>query len=336
MTRHSLTHSTQNPQVHNSSGDSDGIACGIVQYCRKGCAAKASSILHRKVFEGLHITIGAMEDAGLRFLATRKEVSEANLIWVQYPKTSSAKCVIDVTSEWVKRHGLALENAIAQSELGCKEFSFLHDHASAEHTYYRWKLFTICAAGAEGCNPGKDWGPFAMLQGSDRIWIPPMRPAKPAQGAASDANTADLSSEEVEVFRGLLKHLTLERSTIERTMVYVFERKESALDIVRLLCESFAQQTPNTSLLIARMYLISDILHNSLNPESNASSLHSLLEKRLPEIFESVHRSFELVPSRIEKEAFRKRILAILRAWGNWIGSDKIKSWQQGFVEGSR
>ena len=69
--------------------------------------------------------------------------------------------------------------------------------------------------------------------------------------------------------------------------------------------ESLAILETPTSLKLARLYLISDILHNSMAKVKHASFFRSQFEERLPTIFKHLHDTFKAISGRLRAEQFR-------------------------------
>ncbi len=77
-------------------------------------------------------------------------------------------------------------------------------------------------------------------------------------------------------------------------------------------------QTPLTK-KIARLYLISDILHNcSVKGVPNVSYYRKGFQSKLPDVFHDLHNCYANIDSRIKAEAFKQRVLNCFRAWEDW------------------
>lgn len=70
---------------------------------------------------------------------------------------------------------------------------------------------------------------------------------------------------------------------------------------------------------MARLYLISDILHNSSIPLPNVWKLRSALEVKLPVMFEGLNAIYLQIDARMKAEQFRRQITGVLGVWENWI-----------------
>lgn len=69
----------------------------------------------------------------------------------------------------------------------------------------------------------------------------------------------------------LIRHLTPERSRIGDAMIFCIEHAEAADEICECLDEALASASTQPNRRIARLYLVSDILHNCSVKVSNAS-----------------------------------------------------------------
>lgn len=69
----------------------------------------------------------------------------------------------------------------------------------------------------------------------------------------------------------LIRHLTPERSKIGDAMIFCIEHADAADEICECVAESLGNPSTLASKKIARLYLVSDILHNCTVKVSNAS-----------------------------------------------------------------
>lgn len=75
-----------------------------------------------------------------------------------------------------------------------------------------------------------------------------------------------------------------------------------------MLTESLTlKETPIPS-KVARLMLVSDVLHNSSAPVKNASAYRTLFETRLPDIMESFNDLYRNITGRITAEALKVKI----------------------------
>lgn len=69
----------------------------------------------------------------------------------------------------------------------------------------------------------------------------------------------------------IIHYLTPERSRIGDAMIFCIEHADAADEICECIAESLANSSTLASKRIARLYLISDVLHNCTVKVSNAS-----------------------------------------------------------------
>ena len=241
---------------------------------------------------------------------------------VRYPEDDRITALIDATARYVAEDGYLFEKAVMERERENEDFSFLFDVTKPERAYYRWRVFSL----SQGDSLAR-WRvePFAMIAGGPR-WTPPdpakrpdASPARATNGGRSRVfDETRLTASEAEAFSGLLDTLTLERRDIERGMVFALDRAEAADDVAELLVDALAADETAVAAKTARLFLVSDILHNCGAPVRNASAYRGAFQARLPRAFESLRSTLRGMTSRIAREAFKKRVGSVLAAWSDW------------------
>ncbi|XP_024363566.1 protein RRC1 isoform X2 [Physcomitrium patens] len=252
-------------------------------------------------------------------------------IQVVPPKDQHLRHVIDTTAMYVLDDGCTFEQAIMERGRGKPLFSFLFDLTSSEHTYYLWRLYSF----AQG-DTLQRWRtePFIMITGSGR-WMPPALPIQDYNKSPKRENTTAttfaagrgrridheraLTDSQRDEFEDVLRALTLERSQIREAMGFALDNAEAAGEVVEVLTESLTlKETPIPS-KVARLMLVSDVLHNSSAPVKNASAYRTLFESRLPDIMESFNDLYRNITGRITAEALKERVLKVLQVWADWF-----------------
>lgn len=79
----------------------------------------------------------------------------------------------------------------------------------------------------------------------------------------------------------------------------------SLLQIVEVLTESLTLKETPIPTKVARLMLVSDILHNSSAPVKNASAYRTKFEATLPDIMESFNDLYHSITGRITAEALK-------------------------------
>lgn len=91
-----------------------------------------------------------------------------------------------------------------------------------------------------------------------------------------------------------------------------------SFQIVEVLTESLTLKETPIPTKVARLMLVSDILHNSSAPVKNASAYRTKFEATLPDIMESFNDLYRSITGRITAEALKVTYChnALLRGWG--------------------
>ncbi|KAJ9549654.1 hypothetical protein OSB04_022197 [Centaurea solstitialis] len=248
-------------------------------------------------------------------------------ITVAPPEDDHLRHVIDTMALYVLDGGCAFEQAIMERGRGNSLFSFLFELGSKEHTYYVWRLYSF----AQG-DTLQRWrtDPFIMITGSGR-WVPPALPTSKspeheesgATFAAGRSRRAEpertLTDAQRDEFEDVLRALTLERTLIKEAMGFALDNADAAGEIVEVLTESLTLKETPIPTKVARLMLVSDVLHNSSAPVKNASAYRTKFEATLPDIMESFNDLYRGITGRITAEALKERVLKVLQVWADWF-----------------
>ncbi|KAF9950461.1 U2 snRNP-associated SURP domain-containing protein [Mortierella alpina] len=255
-------------------------------------------------------------------------VPSATDIIVTKPKNLQTLVYIHRVIEKVLVNGPEFEQALIEKEARNPAFAFLVDHKSPEHIYYRWKLFSM----KQG-DTATRWRtePFKMVD-CGPVWVPPLM-AFTDEVFEEDERLLEAHEDEFEkghikgalsrgargFFEAQLRMMTSQRRSIGRAMMFCMQNAEAAEEIVDIIVGSMVlPNTPQTTRL-ARLYLISDVLHNCSVPLPNVWKFRSALEVKLPMIFEALNGIYRGFEGRLKAEQFRRQITNVLAVWENWI-----------------
>ncbi|KAM8712415.1 hypothetical protein ACLKA7_012863 [Drosophila subpalustris] len=244
------------------------------------------------------------------------------VVKVFIPTEKSVLNIIHRMIEFVIREGPMFEALIMSRELENPLFSFLFDNESPAHIYYRWKLFSLL----QGDTPS-EWreDQFRMFKGGP-VWKPPVANFY-TQGMPDElvvdpdapvVHKGALSNAQRDRLEDLIRALTPERARIGDAMIFCIEHADAADEICECIAESLANPKTPASKKIARLYLVSDILHNCTVKVSNASFFRKSVEKQLLDIFDSLHTYYLAIESRLKAEGFKTRVCNIIRTWEEW------------------
>ncbi|KAL2576558.1 hypothetical protein AAZV13_16G083000 [Glycine max] len=249
-------------------------------------------------------------------------------IMVTPPEDDHLRHVIDTMALYVLDGGCAFEQAIMERGRGNPLFNFLFVLGSKEHTYYVWRLYSF----AQG-DTLQRWRtePFIMITGSGR-WIPPPLPMSKSPEHEKEPGPTHaggrsrrvepertLTDAQRDEFEDMLRALTLERSQIKEAMGFSLDNADAAGEVVEVLTESLTLKETPIPTKIARLMLVSDILHNSSAPVRNASAYRTKFEATLPDIMESFNDLYRSIMGRITAEALKERVLKVLQVWADWF-----------------
>ncbi|KAK6927661.1 RNA recognition motif domain, partial [Dillenia turbinata] len=173
--------------------------------------------------------------------------------------------------------------------------------------------------------------PFIMITGSGR-WLPPsLQISKSPEHEKESGSTfaagrsrrleleRTLTDPQRDEFEDILRALTLERSQIKEAMGFALDNADAAGEVVEVLTESLTLKETPLPTKVARLMLVSDILHNSSAPVKNASAYRTKFEAALPDIMESFNDLYRSITGRITAEALKERVLKVLQVWTDWF-----------------
>ncbi|XP_035724594.1 U2 snRNP-associated SURP motif-containing protein-like isoform X1 [Vespa mandarinia] len=251
-----------------------------------------------------------------------EKVLQNAVVKVVIPTERNLVMLIHRMVEFVIREGPMFEAMIMNRELNNPMFRFLFENYSPAHTYYRWKLYSILQGDGQ-----KEWRTedFRMFKGGS-VWRPP--PINPwTQGMPDELiemeerqepRRGSLSNSQRDRLEDLLRNISPERIKVAEAMVFCIEHAEAAEEICDCISESLSiLQTP-VNKKIARLYLISDVLHNCGVKVTNATIYRKAFETRLLDIFNEVHQAYKQFDSRLKAEGFKARVMRMFRAWEDW------------------
>ncbi|KAG5437699.1 hypothetical protein PCANB_000736 [Pneumocystis canis] len=222
--------------------------------------------------------------------------------------------------EKVVEYGVEFEAFLMKKECDNHNYEFLFDSNTPEHVYYRWKLFSLL----NGDFPYK-WSkePFQMFT-NGAWWIPLENTDDDDDDFFEDniekkKQTTYLGSTSRRHFDWLLRQISYRRGNIARAMSFAIEHASAAEEVVEVLISSLIQPHVSISTKIARLYLVSDILHNSSIAIPNVWKYRQLLEQNLGVVFQHFSEIYKSFDGRLKADNFRRQIMNITSAWESWI-----------------
>ena len=129
---------------------------------------------------------------------------------------------------------------------------------------------------------------------------------------------ARLSDEDYDELKKILAELNLRRESIEQAMGFALDKAEMSEDVVKTITKHFAKKDTPAPVLVARLFLVSDILHNSSAPVRKASTYRTHFQPRLPKIFERLAAAHRRITGRLAAATMKKKVLSVLEVWDDW------------------
>lgn len=258
--------------------------------------------------------------------ATFDDLLSRTVVKVITPSDKAILCSIHRVIEFVIREGPLFEALIMNREANNKHFNFLFDNQSPEHVYYRWRLFSLLQGDSTS-----SWSeePFRMYKNGS-IWEPPKKDVytkgmpedllpddddedsisidnvNKRRSKSSDSSKKGTLSERLrEKFEDLLRSLTPTTPKVGELMVFCIQHADYAEEIIEAITDSLC--IPETPLhkKIARLYLLSDILHNCSVKVSNVSNYRKGFHCKMVSIFEAFNSTYNQIESRLKAENFK-------------------------------
>lgn len=227
--------------------------------------------------------------------------------------------------EFVLLYGSYFEAALMKRESQNLEFAFLFNCDLPEHVYYRWKLYSLLNGDSIDRWSVK---PFYMYADGP-IWIPPST-------AFYDDGPVDGTNEqlwewdsEVEAegkqqrltprarrrFEIMLRRLTTEKHYIATASAFAIDYSAVAEEMSDILIQSILIFETSLPVKTARLYLLSDILHNVNASVDNVKCYFEKIESALPDIFNHLGKVYRNISARLKAETFKRSVLAVLSSW---------------------
>jgi len=127
-----------------------------------------------------------------------------------------------------------------------------------------------------------------------------------------------LSDADWDKFEQLLRGVTGSRSLILEVMAFCLDKSDWAIEITECLTESLTILETDVNLKLARLMVVSDILHNTCSSRPSAWAYRREFERSLPDILEHLHLSLIRQESRLAADRAREQVIRILHIWEDW------------------
>lgn len=132
------------------------------------------------------------------------------------------------------------------------------------------------------------------------------------------SSSSSLTDRQRDHLEDMLRTITTDRAKIGELMVWCIDHASCSAEIVECISESLSILETPIPTKIARLYVLSDILHNSAAKVPYASNYRQGFQDVLMEIVENLHKALASCSTKIKAEKFRKQVLSCLAAWQDW------------------
>ncbi|CAH1965100.1 unnamed protein product [Acanthoscelides obtectus] len=251
------------------------------------------------------------------------EILSRAVVKVVIPQDRNLIMLVHRMVEFVVREGPMFEAMIMNRELNNPQFRFLFENQSPAHIYYRWKVYSILHGDSQ-----KEWNTkeFRMFKNGS-VWKPPimncytngMPDELIKDDDMKDSSKGTLSHSQRDRLEDLIRGLTPEKTKIGEVMVFCIEHSEAAEEIAECITESLSNESTTLTKKTARLYLVSDILHNCQVKVNKAYFFRKAFENRLVGIMKQVKLTYDKLEGRLQAEGFKIRVLRTLKAWEDTI-----------------
>jgi len=273
------------------------------------------------------------------------------------PPGGAVQSLIDRLALFIAEEGHPFEQVIMEREVNNPRYNFMFDHSSAEHLYYRWKVVSLCTGGTEDSWDsqamqlevgGTIWTPPPCPR------PPPSKRGSPSRSSSSSRSSSrsrspsprrsgksrergfervgggyqterdrktvgrELTEDERDDLEDMLRSLVVERASIKECMGFCISKAAASGEIVETITEALSLSETPVPKKIARLFLVSDVLHNSSAAVPNASSYRSHFQGELPAIFSSLHECYKNITSRMGIETMKEQVVKVLHIWQAW------------------
>jgi len=230
------------------------------------------------------------------------------------------------------------------------------DNNNSDHIFYRWRVYSFCQG--DGFNTWRT-EPFTMVQGGRLWIPPPIdaEAARREEEAEREKEAAILRQKQERKFRNARRdymtgrqleqirkggpdggaeldpadlqeldrlfrqELCASRQAICEAMAFCFEKSGAAKQISAKMEALLKEPGPSVrvEILVARLYLLSDVLFNSQQPGvKNAFLYRDAIERMTPGIFESLGRHGKGQLGRMTMNKLVSAVRTVLNAWADW------------------
>ncbi|GMK59338.1 hypothetical protein CspeluHIS016_0703530 [Cutaneotrichosporon spelunceum] len=238
--------------------------------------------------------------------------------WLDQVPAEELQFLQDV-SKRVQEHGPGLLDRLKDRERANPKFAFLFENSTAAHYIFQH-----------------------FVNSKFTFPDPPPKSFKEegyASAYSSDSDEREEMTSSSKIVLGKLAHRRLEamlrsmsgkRVEVARAMEFALKRADAYDEVTQIICLSLCVEDTPIPRKIARLHLVSDILHNSSSSLPNVWRYRQSFENRLPAVFEHfarIHNRLLEYSGTLSANVFIQQVDAVLDIWERWmVLSSEIQS----------
>jgi hypothetical protein len=251
---------------------------------------------------------------------------------------------VDAVARFVARRGPLFEARLrASAAAGAVDYPFLLA-GGRDHAYYCWRVWAALAEaqrGPTGADANAHTPTPTQPVADGPLFVPPPAAARPspardllraavqrqaAQLLADDhakppGAAEPLSARGAAAVRASLSALSVSRARVEDACVACVEHAYAAHAVVDLLLHEMerGEGGPRGELQLARLYLLSDLLHcSNASRAPDADKYAQAIRPSLPRALRAMGRVLASQPSKLAHGGLRAQVVAVLDVWRGW------------------
>ncbi|WWD06619.1 hypothetical protein V865_004712 [Kwoniella europaea PYCC6329] len=229
----------------------------------------------------------------------------------------------------VKDNGRGFEELLRKKEKENPKFAFLVNEDLPEYHFYQLSVDSRYRIPTPPPDDFADEG-YASLYSSDSA----------EESEKERVVRGKLGKLARKRFEAMLRAMSGKRAEIARAMEFALKKAEAADEVAEIVCQSVKLDATPVPRKMARLHLISDILHNSASSLPNVWKYRQAFESRLPPVFShlsTVYQSLLAYSGKISADVFRGQVAAVLEIWERWIVfNSETAEYLRGLLDGTK
>lgn len=218
---------------------------------------------------------------------------------------------IRAVAERIKAYGPAFEKLIREKEEHNPSFNWLRCDDLPEARYFRMLM-------DDGYVPEIQAKPFDDA-GDASLYETDSGEESETQRLKKQRKSDALGMRARKRFEAMLRGITPRRERIAMAMAFAIQHAHAADTITDIITQSLLIPSTPVPRKLARLYVVSDLLHNSAAPLPNVWKYRSALESRVAVVFRHLGDIARCFPGLMKQEGFKTQVRAVLDVWDSWI-----------------